>query len=510
MARVVGTGKGPTSELGIMDSMISPLPGWSQFAPQTGEYVREFTWPMSNVTVDRMRNDSQIDSLFTAATWPIMRYRWQLNPNGARDIVVQQISQDLGIPIRGQLDNPSSRRKGRFQHREHLRHAMLALLYGHMFMEMVGEIRDDLWRLKKLSPRMPHTLTEIAVAADGGLDHIKQLGSLNAFQDSEIPVERLIAFPWSKEGANWYGRSILRPCYANFISKDRLMRVDIIRHERNGMGVPIIEANPKASTGQMDRFAELAQAYKVGEASGGALPNGARLRLVGVEGSVSDVLASIKYHDEAMARDFLAMFVQLGQTKTGSRSLGEQFVDFFAESQKFIAEWYMDTMNEHLIEDWVDWNYGESEQCPLIEFDPDSDEVLPTAGLMLAIEQGLVRVDNRLEDWFREHHKLPERMQPRKPKVWERAQATFPGGQFVNLKPIKGSLADPKLKPTPQPPGGGTSGGQPGNQGGGRNPSSSTPANNKTKTPKKPAPRKSPANASRVLVVAGRRVAKFS
>lgn len=465
MARRVG----PTSEIGIVDNYITALPGWSVLAPQEGEYVREFMWPTSIRTVNRMRNDAQIDSLYTACTWPIMRFRWQLNPNGAKDKIVQAISEDLGIPIRGLPDQKGTRRKGRFQHREHLRHTLLALLYGHMFFEQLGEIRGDLWRLKKLAPRMPSTITEIGVANDGGLNHIRQMGNMKIGSTTEIPVERLVAYPWQREGANWYGRSLLRPVFASWIAKDRLMRVDVLRHERNGMGVPIIEANPKANSGQMALYNELAQSYKVGEASGGALPNGARLRLVGVEGAVSDALASIKYHDEAMARSFLAMFVQLGQTKTGSRSLGEQFIDFFTESQKFIAEWYMDTTNEHVIEDWVDWNYGPDEPTPLLEFDPDTDENLATADLMLAIEQGLVRVDNDLEDFFREHHKLPKRKTPRKPRPWQKQQLPVPVGSL--------------------PPGSavGTPGGQTGNAGGGRNPKTSIKAPDKSpKTPAQP------------------------
>lgn len=468
---------GPTNELGIVDNYISALPGWTAWAPQDGEYVKEFLWPESNRTVTRMRNDAQIDSLYTACTWPIMRFRWQINPNGAKDSIVKKISEDLGVPIRGLKDQTTHRRKGRFQHREHLRHALLALLHGHMYFEQVGQIRNGMWRLRKLAPRMPSTLVEIAVAADGALDHITQMNSLNSNIGGTlgrglggmnvIPVERLVAYPWSREGANWYGRSVLRPCFADWVAKDRLMRIDVLRHERNGMGVPTIEANPKATTAQMTRYNELAQSYKVGEASGGALPNGARLRLVGVEGSVSDALASIKYHDEAMARSFLAMFVQLGQTKTGSRSLGEQFIDFFTESQKFIAEWYMDTTNEHVIEDWVDWNFGEDEPAPLLEFDPDTDENLATADLMLAIEQGLVRVDNDLEDFFREHHKLPKRKTPRKPRPWQKQQLPVPVGSV--------------------PPGTatGTPGGQDGNSGGGRN--AKTSIKKPDRSPKTPA-----------------------
>jgi hypothetical protein len=74
------------------------------------------------------------------------------------------------------------------------------------------------------------------------------------------------------------------------------------------------------------------------------------MRLVGVEGSLPDTLASIKYHDEQMARRFLAMFMQLGSTETGSRALGQSFVDFFALAQESIATDYTKVTNEHIIE----------------------------------------------------------------------------------------------------------------------------------------------------------------
>jgi len=52
-------------------------------------------------------------------------------------------------------------------------------------------------------------------------------------------------------------------------------------------------------------------------AAGGALPNGADLRFRGVEGSLPDVLGSIRYDDEQMAARFLAMFTKLGTPRRG-------------------------------------------------------------------------------------------------------------------------------------------------------------------------------------------------
>ncbi|HJQ87418.1 MAG TPA: hypothetical protein VJ820_08160 [Propionibacteriaceae bacterium] len=102
--------------------------------------------------------------------------------------------------------------------------------------------------------------------------------------------------------------------------KDRLLRVDAINAERNGAGVPLAYAPPNATKDQITALSNLARSYRAGESAGGALPNGAELRFRGVEGTLPDVLASIRYDDEQMAARFLAMFAKLGTTETGSRS----------------------------------------------------------------------------------------------------------------------------------------------------------------------------------------------
>lgn len=410
--RKTTTSGAPLTELGTTYPFFGPpIPGISRVQPfvdfvQEQETVWELTWPTSVYYFNRMRNDSQVDSLYLASTLPIRRYRWMLDPNGCPTDMVDKLSEDLGIPVKGSTAQRRKRRQNRVDWEKFMREAFLALIYGHMYFELVGEIDDSgMWRLRKLAPRMPHTISQIRVAQDGGLVSIVQTFNEN----SEIPVDRLVGFIHEQEGANWVGRSMLRSCYQNWLLKDRELRVDAIRHERNGMGVPIVEL-PERATGRMrDQANALAQNYKTGEASGGALPNGMKLRLVGVEGQVSDVLASIKYHDEAMARKFLAMFVQLGVTKSGSRALGESFIEFFDKSQETIANWFTDTVNFHVIEDWVNWNYGDiPDTTPLLVYEKDSQPDLSITELDMMIKDGMITVDDDLEVWFRERHLFPD------------------------------------------------------------------------------------------------------
>jgi hypothetical protein len=217
------------------------------------------------------------------------------------------------------------------------------------------------------------TITEINVADDGGLVFVVQ-----GYGDPppSIPIDRLVAYVWDTEPGNWVGRSIFRPMYRNWLCKDRLLRVDAIKHERNGVGMPIIEGPEGASQTQLQALDKMAREFKAGERGGGAVPYGTKVRLVGTEGSLPDTIASIRFHNEEMARSMLMMFMQLGQTESGSRALGQTFLDWFSLQQEMIADWIADVSTEHVIEDWWSWNVdAEAIQTPQLAYikGPDSE-----------------------------------------------------------------------------------------------------------------------------------------
>jgi hypothetical protein len=354
------------TEIGHGNTGLVP---WSAFS-DVSEPVPELAFPSSIATFGRMRTDAQIASLLFGYTLPIRRYRWYIDPNGARDEVVEDIADDFNLPIEGQDPKPVTRRRDRFSHDRHLFHALLNLTYGFMFFEPVYRFDESAkkFHIRKLAPRMPGTISEIQVAHDGGLEYIKQFPSgqagfngrtnLLGLQAPQIPVERLVAYVNDQEGGNWYGISMLRALYRHWLRKDRLLRVDAINAERNGAGVPLAYAPPNATKDQITELSALARSYRAGESSGGALPNGSDIRFKGVEGTLPDVLASIRYDDEQMAARFCAQFSKLGTTQTGSYALGQTLADFFALAQEATAKQYADTTNEHVIEDLVDINYG--------------------------------------------------------------------------------------------------------------------------------------------------------
>jgi hypothetical protein len=414
----------PTTELGSSNphagsSIVQTgTPSWSYFYGDDLENVPELMWPQSVRVYHMMRNDAQVQGLFNGCVLPIRRYRWMLDPNGAKAEVVNKFSEDYGLPIEGEEPRKQGRKKRRFSFAEHLRIALLACAYGHMPFEQVGDIwdtdefpkQDGLWHVRKLAERMPNTLIEIATERDGGIRHIKQLNALPG--DPPIPINRLLWYVWEREGANWAGRSMLRCIYKNWLIKDRTLRVGTINIERAGAGTPVATAPPGATKGQIQELNRMAQGYKAGEAAGGALPYGASLTLEGIRGGQPDAAGWVRLQNEEMSRGFLEMFMQLGQTETGSRSLGDSFIDFFNAAQEAVANWFVDTFNAHQLEDDADWNYGEGEPVPLVKY-VNEDPELAIEELASLVDSKIIEVDDELETSIRERFKLPDKGEPR-------------------------------------------------------------------------------------------------
>jgi hypothetical protein len=373
------------------------------------EPTPELRWPKSINVYDAMRRqDAQIASVLRAVTLPVRRTPWRVDPAGARDEVTELVAEDLGLPIVGQeTGSPPRRTRGRFSWLEHLRMSLLMLPYGHSYFEQVYRIDEQgRARLRKLAPRMARSIVEVNVADDGGLVSIEQYRR-DGGREITIPVDRLVAYVHEREGGNWLGSSILRPAYKHWLIKDRLLRVQAQTVERNGMGVPVYEAQEGADDTDMEAGKAMATAWRAGDAAGSATPHGAKMRLVGVEGDLPDADKPIRYHDEQIARAVLAHFLNLG-TQTGSWALGTTFADFFTLSLQTVGDEVRDTATQHVVEDLVDLNFGEDEPAPRLTFDEIGSRHDATAEAIRALLQaGALRWDPVLEQHLRTAYGLP-------------------------------------------------------------------------------------------------------
>jgi hypothetical protein len=269
------------------------------------------------------------------------------------------LAQDLGLPIRGQEPQPRPRARGRFSWDAHVKHVLLGLLYGHYFFEQVGEIVDGQWRLRKLAPRPPRTIDEIRISETGGLAGIVQPypDRRNNEPRTLIPVDRLVAYVWDQEGSAWRGRSMLRSLYRDYDIKDRLIKVDALKHQRNGMGVPLPHTTDQSvGKGAQAEALRMATALRAGEDAGGVMPYGIDMRIKGVDGA-----SPTRSHPPVRRGDGPPLAGDVRDARPDRdrvRALGSEFLDFFDLGLETIALWIADTTTDHVNEDWVDFNYG--------------------------------------------------------------------------------------------------------------------------------------------------------
>lgn len=393
---------------------------WGTLVAWTHETNPDLQWPLSIDVFDRMRReDPQVKSVLRAVTLPILRTEWVLDGTGCRDEVTEHVAADMGLPVKGKPAKAPLRTKGRFSFREFLRLALLELVYGHSVFEQVYDQSSEPGRahLAKLAWRPPRTISDFEVAKDGGLVAVKQRGTAGG-REVRIPVDRLVVFVNEREGANWVGESLLRAAYKMAILKDRVLRIQALTAERNGLGLPVFIA-PDFPEGmdddaalawmdeQIEKGLELVKAARAGDDAGASIAHGAQLQFVGVQGNLPDTNAPIRYYDEQIARAVLAHFLNLG-TETGSWALGSTFANFFTDSLNAVAQHIADVINQHVIEDLVDANWGSNEPAPrLLPAAIGEQQQITAEAIRALIECGAVQVDEPLRAYVRDKFGLP-------------------------------------------------------------------------------------------------------
>lgn len=420
----------PTTELGHAGVAGGSL-GFAARYLGTIDDVVELAWPWSVVTHDRMRRDSKVSSTLHAMMLPILSADWRVNPRSARAEVVEQVADDLGLPIIDAEHRHPARTRDRFDWRFHIRHALLSRIYGFMPFEQVYRIAPDgSARLRKLAPRMPHTLAGVQVAPDGGLEGIEQHTAVGVRARNgvvQIPVDRLVMYVHEREGAGWIGTSVLRPVHRDWILKDVYHRIAAVGIERQAVGSPIFEDPPPSVNDPSGDAAEaaagqkLAESYRAGSIAGGRIPHGAKLHLISAAGGLPVILDFIRYHDGQIAGSMLETFSALPDAPNGSRALGDTLVNFFVRSLNAHALDIATVATNHVVEDLVDLNWGPDEPAPAVECgEIGAEQQLTAQSLKMLMDAGAINAqDPAIQRYLRRFYRLPAPELPAAPPAPE-------------------------------------------------------------------------------------------
>jgi len=350
-------GPAPTPQLGFTGT-----PVFSGFLRDVGEYNPQLEGLAAVRTYEKMRrSDSQVSATLLACELPIRSATWEVVP-ASDDAVDRAIAGFVRENLFGGLEYTSpSGVKTSQSWDDVLRNALLMLAFGASAHEEIYAIDGAMVRLARLAPRLPATFYRWITDSDGEtLLALNQYGYRNAnYESVVIPAERLAVFTLNQEGANFFGRSMLRPAYMHWYVKHQLYRIDAIAGERNGLGVPTIEQGEGSSKEDREAAAKWVEQLAAHEKTGLSLPAGWKFALKGVEGNVRDLYNSIQHHNIEISRTALAFFMNLGQgpRSSGNRALADSQTDFFFLALQATADQIARTMTYTSIKQLVDYNW---------------------------------------------------------------------------------------------------------------------------------------------------------
>lgn len=408
----------PTRELGA--------PGTRFFAGYlaTDEYVPELRGRRALDTYDRMRrSDPTVKALLQAIKLPLLGATWDVEPASAD-------ASDAAVAafVRWNLFEGMS-----MTWEEHLRHLLTHLDFGFYLAEIVWDVRDDLARavpqadgaptplfdrpmaaVRKLAPRLQRTVERWWLARDGGLERVTQrVYGAGQNEAVDIPVERLLVFSNEKEGADFTGRSVLRPAYKPWFIKDQLERIFAIAAERHGVGIPVMEVDAQSYNDDNVRDAEdILSSVRAHEKGYIVEIPGVKFRIEGMgQGRALDVEPAIGRLSREILVGGLAQFIALGAGSAGSFALSEDQTSMFMRNERALAAYVAGVHDRYLIPKLVDLNFAGVRRYPRLVVTNiqtrDAEKLLNA--LAVATNVGLVKPDGPLEDALRARLDLPRR-----------------------------------------------------------------------------------------------------
>jgi phage gp29-like protein len=423
------------------------------------EYLANLRGTQRADEFDKMRrSDAQVASLLTAVIAPILRATWRIEPWSSSDpeavadadLMKQILFEDLDRPWIEKLEE------------------MLSMCgFGHSVFEMVDRVETGhplfgtYHTLRALGFRSQRTLERWVVdPKTANLVAVEQMAHGDLQSTVELPAQFLLVFSVKREGANYEGISLLRPCYGNWKRKNHYLKLIAIGVEKLALPTPraVIPA-AKENSPERAHLEEALRKLIAHEQGFLTVPEGWTVDFLDSNFDPSKVEASVDREDERMVRAFLANFLSLGQGGNGGAfALSQDLSDFFLSSIEYLADVICGQVNRVLIPRMIQLNRGKRAKYPKLAYGNISDKAGEEFAkvMQLLFSSGGITPDEETETHLRERFNLPKaslgtRRAPPAP--------TAPGGAF-------GSGRSPGAAPAGGLPGSGGPGGVPADPGG--------------------------------------------
>ena len=186
------------------------------------------------------------------------------------------------------------------------------------------------------------------------------------------------------------------------------MKIDAIKHDRLGVGVPTMSAPEGVTENTAEWKNAQATIDKIHANENGGIIKGFGwgFEIVQGEGKGTDVVPSINMHNQEMGVSVLSQFLDLGVSSSGNRALGTAFIDLFLKAIQSHVDSILSVINKFAIQEWVRFNFGDIGFFPKIK--ANKIKSLDTTEIAALSTAGLITHDFEIENAIRRNEKLPE------------------------------------------------------------------------------------------------------
>ena len=382
--------------------------GTSEPSPYTAFFRKEYNRDLQGLRgyqlLDKMRkSDGVISGLLLTIKTPVMAGRWFIKP-AEKSKKNEKISDFVWDCLTSYMS---------ISWTQLLEESMASADFGVWIWHKVWEIRNikgkDMVVLKKLAPRHPMDIKKVKYDSHGGPESIvfytKTRENEGAVKELDIPIEDLLVITFKREAGDILGTSILRPAYKHWYFKDQLYKIDAIQKERHGIGIPVIKLPPGFSKEDVANANSLGRNLRANDRAHITLPPNWEIEFAKLQGNPVDCIKSIEHHNDMIRESVLASF-------TGSNTpTKEEDMSLFLKATRFIATSICDAFNLYLIPDIVKYNFDGITDFPKLtvrQIGEQADMRTFSYALRNLIGAGVVRPDDRLEEYVRELMDMPE------------------------------------------------------------------------------------------------------
>jgi hypothetical protein len=216
---------------------------------------------------------------------------------------------------------------------------------------------------------------------------------------------------YNQAGDDYWGRPPSRFAYKAWTFKRQIENLLLLGVDRFGAGTPVLEGGPDWADADFTRALEFLKNWRAGSDTALTYPSGGKLELAAAKSDVfTAMLEIVKHFNLGIAKTWLTQGTELGSTETGSRALGETFTEQAAGVVQADDEAIASVINEGLIKNLIDWNFGPQESYPMFTPSQRVRETTVIAQFLDSlIKNKAIHWTPEDEAWIRDNIGAPER-----------------------------------------------------------------------------------------------------